>query len=119
LRVRRVAWVLADIVRMPAVKSVIEQLDPVTAAFAYVRLIGHRAEVEQLTKKFDRTVIDRTEEIRAVAEGIRSLAARAPVLVFVNNHYAGYAPATIRQLEIELGIPNQTTDDQWFFGGKG
>jgi hypothetical protein len=28
-----------------------------------------------------------------------------PVLVFVNNHLAGYAPATVEQLRQALGLP--------------
>jgi hypothetical protein len=30
---------------------------------------------------------------------------RVPVLGFVNNHFAGYAPATIQQLRQALGLP--------------
>jgi len=31
-------------------------------------------------------------------EAIRLLSRRVPVVAFVNNHYAGYAPETVRQL---------------------
>jgi hypothetical protein len=34
----------------------------------------------------------------ADAEAIKLLAKRVPVLAFVNNHFAGYAPETLRQL---------------------
>ncbi len=119
LRRHRCAWVMADIVSMPAPAHVIQELDVVTGSFAYVRLIGHRAEVEALTKTFDRIVVDRSERIQSVAEGIRSLASRVPVLAFVNNHYAGYAPETIRQLEQALGIEPSVSEGEWFFGGRG
>ena len=52
-----------------------------------------------------RIVIDRAEQVKADAEAIRQLSARVPVLVFVNNHFAGYAPATIEQLRQALGLP--------------
>jgi hypothetical protein len=34
----------------------------------------------------------------ADAQAIRVLRQRVPVVAFVNNHYAGYAPETVRQL---------------------
>jgi len=51
-----------------------------------------------------RIVIDRAEQVKADAEAIRQLSARVPVLVFVNNHFAGYAPETIEQLRRALGL---------------
>jgi uncharacterized protein YecE (DUF72 family) len=113
------ALVLADIARMPSPLDVISRLDAVPASFAYVRLIGDRAEVEQITQTFDSIVLDRSERIRAVAEAIRALAGRVPVLVFVNNHFAGFAPETIRQLREALGLPVTDQDANWFFGGTG
>ena len=42
------------------------------------------------------------DDLRRGAEGgaraIRVLRRRVPVVAFVNNHYAGYAPETVRQL---------------------
>jgi uncharacterized protein YecE (DUF72 family) len=102
LRRHRAVWVLADQSWMPAPLSLVQRLDPVTGPFAYVRLLGDRAEVEAHTKKFDHVVVDRSEQLRLNAEAIRLLRGRVPVVVFVNNHFAGYAPETIRQLEREL-----------------
>jgi len=34
----------------------------------------------------------------ADAQAIAQLRQRVPVLAFVNNHFAGYAPETVRQL---------------------
>jgi hypothetical protein len=59
-------------------------------------LLGDRPEVDKLTETLDHTVIDRGEQIRANAQAIRLLSQRAPVLAFVNNHFVGYAPDTIR-----------------------
>jgi hypothetical protein len=57
-----------------------------------------RAEVDKLTKALDPTVIDRTDQIGADAEAGRLLSGRVPVVAFVNNHFAGYAPATVAEL---------------------
>ena len=99
LRARRVAWVLVDQAWMPSPLSVVRTEDAVTGPFAYMRLLGDRGVVDALTPTLDHIVIDRSAELREDAEAIRLLSERVPVLVFVNNHYAGYAPGTIRQLQ--------------------
>ncbi len=102
LRAHGVAWALADQTWVPAPLNVVKKLDPVTGPFAYVRLLGDRAEVDALTKTLDHIVIDRSEQLLADAQTIRLLSERVPVLVFVNNHFAGYAPETLRQLQEAL-----------------
>ena len=59
--------------------------------------------MDALTPTLDHTVIDRTAQVRDDAEAIRLLGERVPVLAFVNNHYAGYAPETARQLREAIG----------------
>jgi uncharacterized protein YecE (DUF72 family) len=99
LRGHGAAWALTDQARMPSPLAVVRQLDVVTGPFAYLRLIGDRAEVDLYTKTFNKTVIDRGEQIRSDAETMKVLSDRVPVLAFVNNHFAGFAPETIRQLQ--------------------
>ena len=70
----------------------------VTGPFAYVRLLGDREAVDALTPTLDRIVIDRGEQVAEDAEAINLLRRRVPVVAFVNNHFAGYAPETVRQL---------------------
>jgi uncharacterized protein YecE (DUF72 family) len=98
LRRRRAVWVLPDQAWMPSPLSLVRGLDVVTGPFAYVRLLGDREAVDALTKTLDHVVIDRGAQVAADAEAIRLLSERVPVLAFVNNHFAGYAPDTIRQL---------------------
>lgn len=98
LRKYQSVWALADQAWVPSPLSLIKKHDCVTGPFAYVRLLGDRAEVDKLTSSLDHIVIDRGEQIRADAEAIRMLGGRVPVLAFVNNHFAGYAPETIREL---------------------
>jgi uncharacterized protein YecE (DUF72 family) len=105
LRARQVVLVVPDQVWMPSPLDVVRQVDPVTGPFGYVRLLGDRNAVDALTPTLDRIVLDRSEQLRADAEAIRQLSGRVPVLVFVNNHFAGYAPATIEQLRQALGLP--------------
>jgi uncharacterized protein YecE (DUF72 family) len=96
--------VLADQAWMPSPLDVVRKVDAVTGPFAYVRLLGDRNAVDALTPTLDHIVLDRTDQLRADAEAIRQLSGRVPVLVFVNNHFAGYAPATVEQLRQALGL---------------
>ena len=75
-----------------------------TGPFACVRLLGDREAVDALTPALDHIVIDRGEQVAADAQAIRILRERVPVVAFVNNHYAGYAPETARQL-VALAAP--------------
>jgi uncharacterized protein YecE (DUF72 family) len=98
LRRHRAVWVLPDQAWMPPPLSIVQKLDVVTGPFAYVRLLGDREAVDKLTPTLDHIVIDRAEQVKADAEAIQLLAKRVPVVAFVNNHFAGFAPETLRQL---------------------
>jgi uncharacterized protein YecE (DUF72 family) len=98
LRRYNAVWVLPDQAWMPSPLSVVQRLDVVTGPFAYVRLLGDREAVDALTPKLDHIVIDRGDQLAADAEAIKLLAKRVPVVAFVNNHFAGFAPETLRQL---------------------
>jgi uncharacterized protein YecE (DUF72 family) len=100
LAAHRVAMVLVDQAWMPHGDEVERDLDPVTADFAYVRLLGDRAEIEAMTKTFDREVIDRGERLARWARLLARLAARGVrTYVYVNNHYAGHGPTTTMRLK--------------------
>ena len=47
---------------------------------------------------WDRIVIDRTSQVAEDARAMQIVRQRVPVVAFVNNHFAGYAPDTVRQL---------------------
>jgi hypothetical protein len=85
---------------MPPPLTVVQRLDAATGPFAYLRLLGDREAVDNLTKTLDHIVIDRGHEIEADAQAIRVLRQRVPVVAFVNNHFAGFAPETLRQLAV-------------------
>ena len=90
---------------MPSPLSLVERadLDVVTGPFAYIRLLGDREAVDALKKTLDHIVIDRRAEVEMDARAIQVLRQRVPVVAFVNNHYAGYAPETARQLAALAG----------------
>lgn len=104
----RVAMVLVDQAWMPHGDEVERDLDPVTADFAYVRLLGDRKEIEAMTKTWDKEVLDRGDRLLRWAKFLARLAGRGVrTYVYVNNHYAGHGPTTTQRLkalfEAELG----------------
>jgi uncharacterized protein YecE (DUF72 family) len=121
LEIRNPRWVgqeLADVLRrhgtaltltfqkwMPPPSEILSRIDAATGPLSYFRLIGNREAVEKLTTTFDRIVIDRSEELADCARSIEDLARRVPVVVFANNHFAGFAPQTARELHRLLGVP--------------
>ncbi|RMF85387.1 MAG: DUF72 domain-containing protein, partial [Planctomycetota bacterium] len=102
LRRRRATAALVEHAWLPPIERVIEKHDVVTGPFSYVRLIGDRQAIEQVTKTWDRVVLDRTGDLRRVARSLRRIAERVPVYMFVNNHYAGHGPDTARTLRGEI-----------------
>ena len=42
--------------------------------------------------------VDRSERLREIAEALRGLPSGTDIVTFVNNHFAGHAPATAREL---------------------
>ena len=91
--------VLTDYTGMPLGDEIEAQFDPVTTDFTYLRLIGDRKEIEAITTHWDKTVIDRTDRLKRWAGVIqRHVRRNVKTFVYVNNHYAGYAPETLRKL---------------------
>lgn len=99
LRSHKVAMVLVDQAWMPHADEVLDRFDPVTGSFSYIRLLGDRKEIEAITDTWGEEVIDRRERLRRWATVLNRMVERqVPTLVYVNNHYAGHAPATVRRL---------------------
>ena len=98
-RKHNVALVLADQAWMPHGDQVMEWFDPVTSGFSYIRLLGNRREIEELTRTWEKEVLDRSELLERWAEVLKRLAERSiETYVFANNHYAGHAPSTAKKL---------------------
>jgi uncharacterized protein YecE (DUF72 family) len=102
LRRHGVAAALVEHAWLPPIGQLVAQQDVVTGPYSYVRLIGDRTGIEQITKTWGQVVVDRTADLRRIAQALRQVAARAEVVVFVNNHYAGHAPESCRALRAAL-----------------
>jgi uncharacterized protein YecE (DUF72 family) len=98
LREYKVGLALTDTSFVPRPWEIKEKFDLITADFIYVRLLGDRKGIEQLTKTWDKVVVDRTDEIQDWVKFLRPIVRRGEKLfVYANNHYAGHGPATVQQ----------------------
>jgi uncharacterized protein YecE (DUF72 family) len=97
LRERGVALALIDQNWMPRPWEMKDKFDPITADFTYVRWLGDRKGIEEQTKTWDRTIVDRRGDLANWAELFREFVRRnLKVLAYANNHYAGHAPDTVK-----------------------
>lgn len=70
-----------------------------TAPHAYVRWMGPDRSITD----FSRLLVDRTAELEAWAQVLPVLATKVKVYGYVNNHFAGHSPASVRMLQAMLG----------------
>jgi len=109
LRERGVALALIDQGWVPRPWEWKETFDPVTADFAYVRWLGDRKAIEEQTKTWDNTILDRRGDLGKWVDVFQSLVTNSKLLklfAFANNHYAGHGPATVK-LFLDLWNKNQ------------
>lgn len=79
------------------------ELQKPTAPHAYIRWLGRR----EAFARFDAVQLDRRAQIERWAGAIRAAAPQLTrVTGYANNQYAGYSPATIRDLLAALGVPH-------------
>ena len=97
----RVALALTDARWIPR-SSMLALAERPTADFAYVRWMGPNRNLVD----YSRIQIDRSRELGAWAAVLPGLAQRARVYGYVNNHFAGHAPASLRELQSALGLPS-------------
>ncbi len=99
-RDHNVALALTDTSYMPRPWEMKNELDLVTADFAFVRWLGNRKSIEEQTTTWDKTVVDRRGDLANWAVVLRRLVEDKrirKIFAFANNHYAGHAPATVKQ----------------------
>ncbi|MEC9476359.1 MAG: DUF72 domain-containing protein [Planctomycetota bacterium] len=88
------AWV--DQAWMPDPEDWIEKLGPGTGNLGYFRFLGDHKKMDQMTKQWDRQVLDRRDRLLRWVPAIKAFRqAGVDVFGFFNNHYAGHAPATL------------------------
>jgi uncharacterized protein YecE (DUF72 family) len=98
LREHQVALVLQDREWMPMPTELAETFDPVTTDWTYIRWLGDRKSIEQITKTWDRTVVDRTSKLSSWVDFCQQVQRRGvTIYAYANNHFGGHAPATVRQ----------------------
>lgn len=96
LRGHGVALVLQDQSWMPRPEWLFEKFDPITADFTYVRWLGDRKGIEERTKTWDKTIVDRSGEMTEWVKILRKVHQRKiKIFAYANNHYAGHGPATV------------------------
>jgi len=97
----RVALALVDGRWIPR-RTMLLLADRPTAGFAYVRWMGPNRDLVD----FSRIQVDRTKELESWAAALPAIAEKVrTVYGYVNNHFAGHSPATIRMLQEMLGLP--------------
>ena len=98
LREHNVALVLADRKWMPMPNELAETFDPITTHWTYIRWLGDRKSIEQITQTWDRSVVDRTHKLSTWVDYCQQVQRRGVMIfAYANNHFGGHAPATIRQ----------------------
>jgi len=97
LREHNVALALTDTSFVPRPWELKEKFDLITGDIVYVRLLGDRKGIEEVTKTWEKVVVDRTADIQDWVKLLRPIVRRGEKLfVYCNNHYAGHGPATVK-----------------------
>src|ERR1700730_14172200 len=98
LRDHKIALVLQDRSFMPNPAEL--KFDPITADWAYIRWLGDRKAIEEQTTTWDKTDVDRTTELSSWVDFCYQMKKRGVIVfAYANNHYAGHAPATIKEFQ--------------------
>jgi uncharacterized protein YecE (DUF72 family) len=109
LRQHEIALVLPDLPYMPRPDELAQKFDPITAKWTYIRWLGDRKGIELQTTTWDKTIVDRTTELRSWVDFCYQVKKRGILIYgYANNHYAGNGPATIRHfrdLRRQKGLP--------------
>jgi uncharacterized protein YecE (DUF72 family) len=98
LRKHNIAFALIDHPWMSRPSELMRNGDLVTSDFVYIRLLGDRYTIEQVTRIWDKTVVDRRRELMEWSAVVDYLLSKEmKVYTYVNNHFAGHSPETLRQ----------------------
>jgi uncharacterized protein YecE (DUF72 family) len=82
---------------MPGPNEIFAKVDPITADFTYIRWLGDRKGIEQVTKVWNRIVVDRTAEMTSWVDVCTKILKRGvTIYAYFNNHYAGFGPASVQ-----------------------
>jgi uncharacterized protein YecE (DUF72 family) len=105
LRKYKVGFALIDQSWVPRPWEFKTPLDTHTADIAYIRLLGDRKGIEQITKTWDKIVVDKTADLKKWAGEVESLQKlKIPVMIAVNNHFQGCGWETVRAFQKMLKL---------------
>ena len=97
----QVALALSDGRWMPR-QQLLALAERPTGSFAYLRWMGP----DRTLVDYSHIQVDRSEELATWSAAVKALAVRLPsVYGYVNNHFAGHSPASVRELARLLGLP--------------
>ena len=123
LREHRTGLALLDYYTLPSIDRLLGVIDPVTSDFLYVRLLGNHRKMDEIVEKkaparggrrWCELVVDRSRESALWVVALQALCPRVPqAMVFVNNHYAGFAPGSIDLLRSLFDGPAGRTEGEW------
>ena len=83
---------------MPMPNELAESFDPITTDWTYIRWLGDRKSIEQMSKTWDRSIVDRTSKLSSWVDYCQQVQRRGvTIYAYAKNHYGGHAPATVRQ----------------------
>jgi len=93
LREHNVTLVLIDQAWMPRPRELFEKLDPITANFTYIRWLGDRKGIENITKTWDKTIVDRRADLQEWVKYCQEIVRRGvKVYAYANKKFDGHAP---------------------------
>ena len=99
LRGHGAAFTLIDHPWMLPAADLFKRVNPITADFTYIRWLGDRKAIEEQTTSWDKVIVDRGAELRSWVDLCEPIRQRGITIHgYVNNHYSGHAPATVRRL---------------------
>jgi uncharacterized protein YecE (DUF72 family) len=122
LRDHKIALVLQDRSFMPNPAEL--TFDPITADWTYIRWLGDRKQIEEQTTTWDKVVVDPTRELSSWVDFCYQIRKRGVIVfAYANNHFAGHAPATIKQFQElwrakglpEIGSPRRVKKEASLF----
>jgi uncharacterized protein YecE (DUF72 family) len=101
LAAHSVALALIDARWIPR-RTMLLLADRPTASFAYLRWMGPNRDLVD----YSRIQVDRTKELESWARILPDLSRKVHNMYgYVNNHFAGHSPSSVRMLQEMLGLP--------------
>jgi uncharacterized protein YecE (DUF72 family) len=98
LKENNIALVLQDHSLMPSAERVFSTIDPLTADFVCIRLLGDRKAIDAKTTVWNQIVEDKTASMNSWVDVCQMVQRRGiPQYVYFNNHYEGFAVASVER----------------------